>query len=285
MRIGLAPVLIIAVISCMNLSCSRLEHLYFGYHDEIPRKIYSGNYADRHDITKNRLSVATYNIELAKKFSSIKNVISRHKQLLYADILCIQEINYEDAEDLARSFKWNYVYFPADNHPESGRDFGNAVFSKFPMTGPEVISLPHAREDKYIQLRRDIIGVSVHFNDKVIYTVSVHLSVMVDTSRRAHQAEKIAEYAEHHHGPCILAGDFNTYNGSHIKAVSDSLSEEGFKHLTNDTKWTYRAMGFIPQKVSLDQIFVRGLTPVNCSAINDRSASDHIPLWCEVSVD
>ena len=59
------------------------------------------------------------------------------------------------ARAFADSLGFGYVYFPATLHPVTGRDFGNAVLSRFPIEDERKIVLPFlARVAAYAAGRR-----------------------------------------------------------------------------------------------------------------------------------
>ena len=89
-----------------------------------------------------------------------------------------------------------------------------------------------------------------------------------------------------HHGPVIIAGDFNTWNMSRLLAVHRIADELGLRELdpfdglpkTGElpVAWANRVLGIEPH-LSLARVFYRGLEPVHAQVLS-LQASDHPPL-------
>jgi endonuclease/exonuclease/phosphatase (EEP) superfamily protein YafD len=75
--------------------------------------------------------------------------------------------------------------------------------------------------------------------------------------------------------PMIFAGDFNSKDQDHLKAVEDVLSREGFDRVS-----------FAQESFSSirDQAFVRGLKVTRARVLTEISSSDHKPLRFEVEL-
>lgn len=89
---------------------------------------------------------------------------------------------------------------------------------------------------------------------------------------RAH-LDQVSKTLEHHDGPILLAGDFNTWNGKRMRyfnalAISFSLEEVDMKRKPR--------LNHLLQH--LDHIYCRGLDVVDAHVHNDIHSSDHFPI-------
>jgi endonuclease/exonuclease/phosphatase family metal-dependent hydrolase len=60
-----------------------------------------------------------------------------------ADIILLQEMDEAGTEHVARELAHNYVYYPASVPFMQGRNLGNAVLSRWPLTQPHKLLLPY----------------------------------------------------------------------------------------------------------------------------------------------
>jgi endonuclease/exonuclease/phosphatase (EEP) superfamily protein YafD len=86
------------------------------------------------------------------------------------------------------------------------------------------------------------------------------------------QLEAIARELADHHGPVIVAGDFNTWNPMRLDVVNDVMQRMGLASVLPPIDTRSRFLG---QQV--DYIFVRGLEVVHAEAPEVKS-SDHNPV-------
>jgi len=78
-----------------------------------------------------------------------------------------------NVEAVARALGLNYVYFPAARHPETGRDFGNAVLSPWPIEEGWKLFLPHP--SRLVGLVRAAACARVRIGRRAVRVYSVHL--------------------------------------------------------------------------------------------------------------
>ena len=84
---------------------------------------------------------------------------------------------------------------------------------------------------------------------------------------------------------CIIAGDFNTFTKSNCRATFQPLYEAHFQPVTGSLGSTYKYWYLFNKKSSLDHIFVKGMNIARAGKVSNRKASDHIPIWGELSLD
>src|SRR5829696_3060608 len=104
---------------------------------------YSGNFAPENPKPVETLTIVSYNIwfgeDVGQAISEIKEIKSQ-KEL---DIILLQEMDEVGTEQIARELQMNYVYVPAAIEPTYDQNFGNAILSRWPMSDPQKLILPH----------------------------------------------------------------------------------------------------------------------------------------------
>ncbi len=94
-------------------------------------------------ITPDTLRLVSFNIKYGEQMDSALYLLATHPELRAADILLLQEVDNDGTQRVARAFGFAYVYYPAMKRVNTGRDFGNAVVSRFPIIADRKIVLPH----------------------------------------------------------------------------------------------------------------------------------------------
>ena len=79
------------------------------------------------------LRVVSFNVKFAVKVDEAIAVLRDTPALREPDILALQEMDAEGTERIARALEMNSIFFPAAIHPKTGRDFGNALLSPWPL--------------------------------------------------------------------------------------------------------------------------------------------------------
>lgn len=257
-----AGALLLAVALCSGCATTR------NYLDpEGPR--YSGAQGVPFDDDPS-IRVVTFNVEYGKRLPEALAAL-RSAPLRGADLVLLQEMDAPGVASMARGLGMNYVYYPSSVHPSTGRDFGNAILSVWPIEESHKVLLPGLSLG--IHQARAAAAATVRIDGRSVTAYSVHLTSMWGTGGggRARQAEAILRDAEEHAGPLVvIAGDFNS------KGVGSRFTERGFL-------WTTRDVGRSVGPFSFDHVFVRGLRlqdPASTGvARGGPSASDHRPVW------
>jgi endonuclease/exonuclease/phosphatase family metal-dependent hydrolase len=216
------------------------------------------------------LRVVSFNVKFAVKVDEAIAVLRDTPALREPDILALQEMDAKGTERIARALEMNSVFFPAAIHPKTGRDFGNALLSPWPLEEPRKLRLPGA--SRFTGLRRTATVATVHTGDRPVRAYSVHLETPIHLSGRGRRAQvqAIVDDARSSPHPVVVAGDFNT------RGLSEPLEDAGFHWLTRnlrDTSFWWE----------LDHIYALGLGPPGPAtagvAADTHDASDHKPVW------
>jgi len=222
------------------------------------------------------IKVITYNIKLSKKIDKAAQLLAQHDDLNDADIICLQEMDPAGVKHIARTLKYNYVYYPAILHPRSEKDFGNAILSKWPIVADEKIILPKAGAGR---LQRIAVHATILVNRTKIAIVCVHMKIFASRLTRRIPIDKILASISPSVIHCIVAGDFNTFTKSNCKAIFEPFREKHFRLVTDALGATYKYWYLLNKKASLDHIFIRGMSVISAGKVIDRKPSDHIPIW------
>ncbi len=217
------------------------------------------------------IRLVTFNIKFADRIDRAVDLLSMPGPLRDADVLVLQEMDAPGTEAVARALRLNSVYVPAAVHPASGRDFGQAILSPWPLDDVRKILLPHLHRTR--KMRRVAAVATVHTPSGAVRVYGVHFETPFGASgsARRDQARTIARDAAEWTGPVAIAGDFNG------RAAADELSKAGFT-------WLSRAVSNTAGPFDFDHILVRGLCAAApaAKAPDTTDASDHMPVWVVV---
>ena len=192
-----------------------------------------------------------------------------------ADVLALQEMDAPGTERLAGELGMNYIYFPGGVHPSSGRDFGCAILSPWPIRNPRKIILPG--HSKATGLRRAAVVGTIQRGSQAVRVYAVHLPAPhgMSGANRHDQAQALIADAAGSTDPVIVVGDFNSHG------IGKDFVAAGFTWPTKDLKGTERMMGL---SFSYDHVFAKALAavpglPAAGVVRENRGASDHHPVW------
>jgi endonuclease/exonuclease/phosphatase family metal-dependent hydrolase len=165
-----------------------------------------------------------------------------------------------------------WVYYPVSLR--DGRDFGNAVLSRWPIESDEKLLLPH--RSWFGKSRRAACVATVRVRGSDIRVYSVHLATPVNQSGadRADQMRTVLDDASPY-PRVIIGGDLN----------EEGLAELG---LWAGYTWLTRRGPRTTWFARVDHILAKGLIPtesdVSGTVRDNRGASDHLPVWARVEI-
>lgn len=240
---------------------------------------FEGFYAPLSLSPKERLRVVSYNINFGKAIVRAIDAFRRYEPLAAADLIFLQEMNEHGTEQIARQLLYNYIYYPACIHNYHGRNFGNAILSKWPLFDPEKIILPG-----FSPLNREMrlaTKARMEVGKREIVVYSTHTEVyLTSRSHRRRQVETIIadipEQAEY----VIVGGDFNTVSNRGIQRLVNLFAQADMQRASKGSGSTMVSYAYRP--TAADHIFVRGFKTLDRGAIRRATASDHAPVWVEV---
>ena len=222
------------------------------------------------------LRVVTFNLKFAEKVDEAIAVLRDTPALRRPDILALQEMDAEATERIARTLELNSIFFPGAVHPKTGRDFGNALLSPWPLEEPRKLILPG--QSRFTGLKRTATVATVCVPGRPVRAYSVHLETpihMGGRGRRA-QAQAVVDDARQSPHAVVVAGDFNT------RGLNEPFKDAGYLWLTRNLRDTSRWW-------ELDHIYARGLAPpgpATAGVADDLyDASDHKPVWALLALE
>jgi len=247
---------------------------YVNYVDPAgPR--YQGAFAARRD-PEAALRVVTFNIEFAREIDRAIGLLSEDEHLRGADLLFLQEMDEPGTERIAAALGMYYLYVPATIHAKTGRDFGNAILSRWPMRDAHKIILPHLARIAHSQRIATACTVDIDGVPARLYSVHAALPFSVSGRGRREQMQAVIDDAQSGPERTIVAGDLNSHG------LGECFARAGFA-------WPSRHVGSTERWFDVDQVFVRGFRlaqPHSIGAVRDnRGASDHRPVWAVFEPD
>lgn len=213
------------------------------------------------------LLVASFNVEHGLEIDRALEVIESDPGLREAEVLLLQEMDAEGTEQIANALGMEWVYYAATLR--DGREFGNAVLSRWPIVQDEKLILPHLAI--YGRTQRTATVATLDVDGIQVRAYSVHLATPVNQlleARKQQMDAVLVHAAEHPH--VIIGGDMNS------NSLPEIARDAGYLWPTREgprTAWFAR----------VDHILFKGLVPPwsghSGTAADALGASDHLPVW------
>jgi len=218
---------------------------------------------------RDTLLVVSFNIEHSQEIDSALVVLTTEPEVQNADIVLLQEVDEGAARRVALALGMGFVYYPAIQRKSTGRDFGNAVLSPWPMADDQKLILPHRAI--FGRTQRIATAVTVQVGSMPIRVYSVHLATPVNLTvgnRHDQLGTILRDAIPYPH--VIIGGDTNS------SGLGKLALEQGFAWPTREGPRTVLFGRF-------DHIFFKGLVPPDTGASgtvrNNHGASDHLAVW------
>lgn len=233
---------------------------------------YSGDHAPAPmvEVPAAPLRVVTFNIEYGRRVEEAISELKQYPPLRSPDVLCLQEMDAPGVDDIARALGLNYVYYPGSRDGKTGRDFGNAVLTRWPIEESWKVLLPHT--SRILHRARAAVAVRVRAEGGPLTIYSLHLGSPIGISggQRRDQARALLADLQTRSGPAVIAGDFNS------KGLGEVFVAAGFA-------WPTRDVGGTRGSHSFDHVFARGFVAAQAPSAGvvreAKEASDHHPVW------
>ncbi len=220
--------------------------------------------------------MVSWNIQHGLEVEKAAAELAARDELRNADIILLQEMDELGTVRIAESLGLDYVYATAGTHSQTGRNFGNAVLSRWSMGEPDAALLPY--KAAIGGHPRVVVGSTVSVGGMAVRACSVHTEIpSLSSGKRLRQFEEIAAVtARRPRELLVLGGDFNTVTRRSINALAARMASVGADRASAGAGTTLRRGG---REFTLDHVFVRGLIPDATGVVLDIEASDHRPLW------
>ena len=239
----------------------------------------AGRYRRSAPTPSQSLRVVSWNIRFGVEIDAAIELLRTTSELQNPDVVLLQEMDEAGTSRIAEMLELDYVYGAPGPHAQSGRDFGNAVLSPWPMSTPEVLRLPH--QSAFRGQERVLVRTTAEIDGEPVHLGSVHTEVpSLSSPKRRRQFEAIAQQAtESSSDPFIIGGDFNTLTSRGVELVTARFTTIGAVRVSAGAGPSLRRGG---QEFTLDHMFARGMSPLATGVVHGSAASDHRPLWVEL---
>ena len=196
-----------------------------------------------------------------------------------ADVIALQEVlrpfEGEDPLEMLSDALGLHLAFAATRQHKRGQ-LGNAILSRFPISGLSVLDISYSRIE-----RRGALAARFAADEGLpaLSVIATHLSLVDRTRHR--QVQSLLEHPELASGAAVLLGDMNAWR--RCKA-SRELDESLERHHNRAWPASFPA----PRPVlALDRIYARGADVVEVGtheSAASRRASDHLPVVANVAL-
>ncbi|MDH3227517.1 MAG: endonuclease/exonuclease/phosphatase family protein, partial [Thermoleophilia bacterium] len=198
-----------------------------------------------------------------------------------SDLLLLQEMDEEGVDAIARSLGHNYVYGAATVHSRTGKNFGNAVLSPWPLSDAGRVSLP--RGSRLRGENRVVVRATARISESFVQAYSVHTeTVTLPWKQRVQQFRRIAAHASSWMGDhVVVAGDFNTVARRGVGVLTELMEGIDLERVSAGAGPTFRRASL---SWPLDHIFARGMSVIDTGVLEGAEGSDHFPLWARLRI-
>lgn len=218
---------------------------------------------------RDTLRVVSFNVREGVEVDSALAVLATEPALAGADVVLLQEMDGPGVRRVAERLGMGFVYYPSVVRRTTGRDFGNAVLSRWPIVADEKLVLPHRSIFGGTQRTATVATLRVGRTPVRVY--SVHLATWMNQAQRDRRDQMgaiLRDAAPYPH--VIVGGDLNDPDMAGMAAL------RGFAWPTREGPRT-ASVG------RLDHIVFKGLRSPGPGAAgtveHNRGASDHRPVW------
>jgi endonuclease/exonuclease/phosphatase family metal-dependent hydrolase len=193
---------------------------------------------------------------------------------LGADVVALQEVlrPFEVENPLVRladELGYHLAFVSSRIHRRG--ELGNAILSRWPMTGIFTIDLSFGRME-----RRSAVVAQFQDHQDAVAVVATHLA-LVDRTRKL-QVESILGH-RHLQGPVVLLGDMNAWRRCKATRRLDALAEQH-----GNLRWPASFPSGRPV-MALDRVYARGARVAELrvhATPAARRGSDHLPVIAQV---
>ena len=221
------------------------------------------------DPAPQQLDVVSFNVRFALRADLAGRLLRTHPDLRRADVVALQEMDAPGAARIAQELGLSWVYYPVARHPGGGgRDFGNAVLSRWPIVRDRKLLLPGRSIPRGMLREAVVADLEAPPGHLRVYSVHLETPIALWPAARREQLAALCADARTAPGAAVIAGDFNGRAGA-----GTVLGGCGFAWPTRDEAPT---VGFF----AWDHVFARGLPEAAGTGVAEAlGASDHRPVW------
>lgn len=240
---------------------------------------FEGSFAVETPPDPQTVKVVSYNINDSIQIEQATRELGMYNPLRGADFILLQEMDEHGSYKIARALQYNYVYYPSSMPKRNARNFGNAILSRWPLTNPGKLILPHKHPTNK-QLRLAVKATAV-LPDREVTLYSVHTETYtVIVHHRKAQVQAVVDDIGPGENAVIVGGDFNTVSGRSIRRLKRLFGRVGMQRATAGAGTTVKK--YYTRPSAADHIFTRGFQIEDRGALRSTLASDHFPVWVKL---
>lgn len=244
---------------------------------------YSNEIASSLKSPKDKLSVVTFNIEKSENIDLAIHELTTNFQFSDPDILLLQEVDETSVFEFAKKFHLNYIYYPIAIHRKAKNNFGNAILSKYPITKPSKLILPHKTPTKRIRNATNCI-LEIGSYKLLVYSIHNETIIMSQTKRMEQVDAIIQDIKSRKVEHIIVGGDFNSGIPRDLREIVFKFKSLNFSWPTKEIGGTSKALLNLVSPRN-DHFFTKGLTPLSAKKLQESTSSDHIPVLLVFTIE
>ena len=196
-----------------------------------------------------------------------------------ADVLALQEVlrpfeGDDPLRQLAQDLGFHLAFVVTRLHKRG--ELGNAVLSRWPLSGALTIDLSFGRLE-----RRAALAVRVGDDERSLQVAATHLALVDRT--RSRQVRHLLDHPHLADGPAVLLGDMNAWRPTKASRALD----DHFRDRHHNADWPASYPSVRPV-LSLDRLYARGAEVVALETHTSdaaRRGSDHLPIIGTLELD
>jgi endonuclease/exonuclease/phosphatase (EEP) superfamily protein YafD len=224
------------------------------------------------------LLLVSFNIAFARHVDRALAVLRAEPAVRRPEVLLLQEMDAPSVACIARELGMAYVYNPALLHRGTGRDFGNAVLSRWPIIAEERLVLPH--RSLFTRTQRIATAATIDVAGLPVRVYSAHLGTFTEITPRARrdQLRHLLANAERF-SHVVIGGDMN--GGGVARVALDrgfGWPTQSGPRTTSLGRWDH----LLPRGFARDGRIAGTVRDVRGSRDPKR---DHKPVWTRAALD
>ena len=256
--------------------------------------IYRDDFRESIPTPSQKIRIVSYNIKFSEKLASVIKTFKTDPILKNAEVIALQEVVGEPgsptehaAHQIAKALHMAYVYAPAIIHSQNGKDFGNAILSRYTLSNSRKLILPHVHFLKKSQ--RIALGATLDVGALPLDIYSIHAETQQPNRWRTEQGMvPVYDAKELDAKRVITLGDYNTIRWSSRYLLRKAYEKNGYREISKGYGCSFRVWKFCV--VQLDHIYAKGIeveqndSIQNGGVLRDVKVSDHFPLWFDAKL-
>jgi endonuclease/exonuclease/phosphatase (EEP) superfamily protein YafD len=227
------------------------------------------------EIDEPRLKMLVWNVAKAKK----KKWISDFRSLLPGvNFVLLQEATDQKKMisefNACADFAWTFAFNGKSQQYRYGVLIGSPFIAKKTFFIRSPVLEPLLKTDKMA------LGSTYAIKERILNLLIINIHAINFRSLKAFKSHinAIKKVIEHHEGPLIFAGDFNSWSSKRLNFLYKTIEEIGLEAVRWDNR-PFTIWGMV-----LDHVFIRGVKLERAKFLHKIKSSDHKPMILEFSL-